>query len=292
MVWHCFWSQGPIGQVLVQSILMSSKMRCFFLLLDCLGTVLLVTVFFTTSGDGAQSRRSAKECSSSSDPWQSIGRIIAIALVSSVLAGMPLSILGSLHQREFKHFRFEGCPEWQAQLRAWRVQDRMIWVLGSAYGLFALHFIVLFFANVNADDQLEWIISNIVSLCEDFIVLPLLLSLVFPVLAFIFLALLSRCYKVKKAEMLKRTMSLRSNSSLHHDHSEHDHDHEDDDVLMEAERIHASDPKPVSLMHMPPPQGNQVAVINTYCADMGVCGGMRSSCFCTVDGPQHGEMQV
>ena len=48
-------------------------------------------------------------------------------------AGIPALILGLLHKRQFLHVDYEGCLEWHEILRRWRLQDRVIWIVGLGY---------------------------------------------------------------------------------------------------------------------------------------------------------------
>ena len=197
MVWRIFWSQGPIGMVLVDSILMSSSMRALFLFLDVLGSFLCMTIFFSVSGS-APSNTNKSICDLEHGFWHSIGRLIVVATVSALVSGLPLSFLRSLHSRSFKRVSSEGSPEWKRQLRAWRVQDRTIWVLGLAYGSFALNFLVLFLANVALSAHFEWITSAFVYFFENNILFPFLASVLFPTIALMWLAMLSRYHQRHK----------------------------------------------------------------------------------------------
>jgi hypothetical protein len=204
MVVRGFARENPIGSVFERSVLCSSSMRSLFLILDVLGALLIATLFFSSTG-GAPSNNNPPVCDLEPDFWGNIGRLVAVALMSSLLAGIPISILGSLHTRSFKRFAFEGCPGWERQLRHWRQQDRMIWVCGSAYGLFSVNFVVLFFANVEPKDHLDWITSAAIGACQDFMLVPFAISFVFPLLGFSFLAVLSCCMKAPKKDLLGRT---------------------------------------------------------------------------------------
>jgi hypothetical protein len=163
-------------------------MRAFLLILDVLGSMLVATLLFSVSG-GAGSKDQPSICSVEPDFWTDLGRLFAIAVMASIGAAIPLAILTSLHNRSFKFVPYEGSPEWKQQLLNWRVQDAMIWIVGSAYGFFALNFILLFFANVDPVDQMDWIIASAITGLEDFILLPLVLSLFFPSIAMIALAI-------------------------------------------------------------------------------------------------------
>ena len=116
-----------------------------------LGGLLLTSVFFMASG-GAQCRRSKGDCTVTG-VWENLGRLIAIAAASTVLAGVPCSFIPSLHTRGYKKCGPKGSSAWRRQLRAWRIQDVTVWILALAYAGFCTNFIVLFFANVARGDM-------------------------------------------------------------------------------------------------------------------------------------------
>jgi hypothetical protein len=201
MVGRSFWSRGPIGTVVAESIFTTSSMRALFLLCRVLGSLSMVTVFFSAMG-GAASKRNKPVCEQEQDFWGKVGRVLAIATASMIISGLPLSLLATLHSRSLKKFPFEGCPEWQRQLRAWRCQDRIIWVIGLAYCGFAINFLMLFFANVADEDQADWITSAAICILEDFIVIPLLLAFLYPFFALLFLCVLKTKRKTTRKDLL------------------------------------------------------------------------------------------
>ena len=115
--------------------------------------------------------------------WEHTGRLIAVGLISAVIGGLPISMLSSLHSREFLYMDFEGSRKWKRQVRRWHYKDAAIWFIAVAYILFTVQFILLFFANVNSPTQMDWITSSAVSFVETSILIPLIISLSFPFLA-------------------------------------------------------------------------------------------------------------
>ena len=93
--WLC-----PVGGVLGYSFVMSSSLRAMVFACEVLGGLLLTSVVFMASG-GAQSRRSKGDCTVTG-VWENLGRLIAIAAASTVLAGVPCSFIPSLHTRGYK----------------------------------------------------------------------------------------------------------------------------------------------------------------------------------------------
>jgi hypothetical protein len=129
------------------------------------------------------------------------GRLIAIGLVSGLVAGIPISVTNNLHKRELVHVPYEGSPEWHKQLRNWRLRDGIIGIVGSAYCLFAVNYICLFFANVAEADQSDWMISAGIGFFEDFVLLPWALAIAFTSLALVLLACTSRRYGLSRSQM-------------------------------------------------------------------------------------------
>lgn len=201
-----FFLHGPVGSVFSRSIIFSRAMRALLFNCEVLGTLMLATLFFSASG-GALSKRAPKQCGASCADeehctWVQVGRLIAIGVASAVLAGIPIAMLSSLHSRNIKHVRCEGCREWRRQLNAWRIQDALIWIIGVAYCLFAVNYVVLFFANVAAADQTDWFVSAGVGFLEDLIIAPIIMAVTVPLLAFMLLAALSCRHKVRKHELV------------------------------------------------------------------------------------------
>jgi hypothetical protein len=117
-----------------------------------------------------------------------IGRLLAIGLVSAVIAGVPVALIKSLHSRKFVYVAYEGSPDWRRQLRKWRRADTAIWVFGLGYCAFTVNFIVLFFANVAAKDQEDWMISASISLNQEFVIVPVAVGFIVSLMAMGFLA--------------------------------------------------------------------------------------------------------
>ncbi|CAK0803138.1 unnamed protein product [Prorocentrum cordatum] len=205
---------GPLGSVFCRSITMSHSLRALYLCCDLLGSMMLATVFCSATG-GALSKKSPKGCESDClDPdsgvdsatcaYMHFGRLIAIGMVSTLIAGVPISILNSLHQREFVRVAYEGSPDWRIQLRKWRRNDAIIWVLGPAYCLLAGNYVCLFFANVASYDQGQWMISACIVFFEDFVILPLGVGFVVALLALVFLTGLSWKYGLARSQITQQ----------------------------------------------------------------------------------------
>jgi hypothetical protein len=212
--------------------------------MDLLGSLMLATVFCSASG-GALSKKSPKGCETSceitpgaggegegtddgSDMDQEtciymyFGRLIAIGMVSGLVAGIPISVTNNLHQRELVHVPYEGSPEWHKQLRNWRLRDRIVGIIGIAYCLFAVNYICLFFANVAEADQSDWMLSAGIGFFQDFIILPWALAFAFTSIALLLLGCTSCRYGLQRAHLtqhgnLDHIREVFNNSSDHGD---------------------------------------------------------------------------
>lgn len=203
---------GPVGSVLCRSITASHSLRALLLCADLLGSLMLATLFCSATG-GAMGKRSSKGCSEDCFQedgfddamcyYKHFGRLIAIGMCSGVIAGFPIAMLSSLHQREFVRVAYEGSPDWHRQLRCWRRGDAAIFVFGTSYCVFAIHYICLFFANVADSDQAEWMISAGVSLLEDFIIIPTVIGFTITLIALVLLSCVSCKYGVPKSHIMR-----------------------------------------------------------------------------------------
>lgn len=198
-----FLAHTPFGSIWVLDIFMSCKLRAFLFACELCGSFLLCALFFQASGglrkvksDGRTTTLApdgeVDECAAKQQAVYIMGRLIAIALGSVIIAGLPVSFLNSLHTRSFKRFECEGSPQWMQQLRAWRYQDYMIWILGSLYLAFSIFFITLFLANVSEEDQRAFATGGLLTLFQDFVVLPAAIGFLAPALSTLLIEI-TRC---------------------------------------------------------------------------------------------------
>jgi hypothetical protein len=187
---------GPLGSVLTRSLTVSHSMRALHLCMQLLGMLMLATVFCQASG-GALAKDSDEACEFDCAEGgvdvatciqMYVGRLLAIGLVSALVAGIPVTVITSMHARQFVHVPYEGSPEWHKCLKKWWRADMAVWVIGLAYCGFAVNFIVLFFANVAAQDQEDWMISASISFSQEFIIVPVSIGFVISLMCLILLA--------------------------------------------------------------------------------------------------------
>mmetsp|Transcript_85647 Transcript_85647/g.199070 ORF Transcript_85647/g.199070 Transcript_85647/m.199070 type:complete len:394 (+) Transcript_85647:1-1182(+) len=200
-VWRLFLWQTPFGSCLVQCIFLTSTVRVIFFMVDVVGSLMMGTVFF--EAQGFTRFKSRANCGGSGHPGEMIGRLLAIGVGSLVIASIPAIILGSLSTREMREFDYKGCPEWNRQLRIWRTQDRLIWVLSLLYISFCMFFMCVFFANVSAEDQAAWITSAATSVILNTVVIPLFVAVAVPLLGIMCLFITSYGQHVQKRELVE-----------------------------------------------------------------------------------------
>uniref|UniRef100_A0A7S4T2S6 Transmembrane protein n=1 Tax=Alexandrium monilatum TaxID=311494 RepID=A0A7S4T2S6_9DINO len=204
MACHMFVAKHPLMLVLSHNMIMDASMRGLFLTMDIAGMVLLTTIFFESSGNPKSKKNKAECLDEDGEISEEAGRLIIIGIASVVFRGLPSGFLQSFHHRSFKKFPSEACPEWMKQLRTWRNQDRVIWLLGSLYVLLCHFVTVVFLANVAEDESLDWAISVCISLSMCFVIVPFAFALIIPLLAVMTLQMVSCALGEKKSEVLRR----------------------------------------------------------------------------------------
>mmetsp|Transcript_99653 Transcript_99653/g.316334 ORF Transcript_99653/g.316334 Transcript_99653/m.316334 type:complete len:324 (-) Transcript_99653:47-1018(-) len=167
-------AQLPGRPQLSSNMFRSRALRVLTFSCNLIGATMLGCVFFEASGIATR-RSSPRECEGDGESsfGEEIGRLLAIGLVARLVAGLPVSVIEGLQTRQIVHVPYEGCPEAQKQLRIWRNQDVMAWVLGASYLLFAIFFCVVFLANVAPGDTTDWAISGAISIAQGLLVLPI-----------------------------------------------------------------------------------------------------------------------
>lgn len=166
---------------LMSNPLISAFFRCHFqtraqrvMLFNCelLGALMLTCVFTEASGGAASKNNENKECESDGVGEQ-IGALIAFAMVSLLIAGIPVLLISSLQSRSLQKFDYPDCPGWQRQLASWRAQDKLFWCTSLLYATFCALFVAIFLANVSLADHGPFGLSTSIQLVEDTILIPL-----------------------------------------------------------------------------------------------------------------------
>lgn len=202
--WRLFLFENPLGAGLKYCMFVSSSLRSFFFMLEIMGALLLAAVFFSGSSTVPSKKAARLNCDIPDTKGHRLGRLLAVGVASLLVSSLPVSLLESMHTREFKRLRYRGCPEWRRQLKAWRAQGRIIVTLGSLYLVFAIFFICLFLANVSDDDSQSWAISGVFSIMNSLILVPFCIAIVLPLLAKFTLIATSCASGVCESELLRR----------------------------------------------------------------------------------------
>lgn len=206
--WQIFSRHNPLCEIVTVNIFMSCKLRAFFFVLEIIGVLMIACIFFEASGSVASEEEEDPACSGEGPEEFAIayefGRVMAVAAGSVLLAGIPVSILRSLHTRGFRKFELEGNSEWRRQLLAWQMQDFFIVALGTMYLVFAVFFICLFLASIDDESQMEWTFTAMLSFVQQVVLIPLSMAVFMPSLAGFFLAVNCRMANQERVNLLRQ----------------------------------------------------------------------------------------
>lgn len=213
MIWQVYKVHSPLGSIISLDIFIKSQFRALFFLMDFSGTLMVICIFFATSGSLKgkpivnSSGSSCGDADKQDDFTYKVGRAFAVTVASALLAGLPVTLIQSFHTVGFKKINREGSPQWKRQLRTWHAQERIIWIIGSLYVLFTNFFVVLFCANVGQEDLENWKVTLEMSLAWEFVLVPLGNAVLVPTLAGSFLAVNSWLASVHHGHMLRHVQN-------------------------------------------------------------------------------------
>eukprot|EP00435_Cladocopium_sp_Y103_P038944 s2393_g10.t1 len=166
-----FLSQAPWLTVLHRSIFISSSLSTVLLLCRISGALAVTALFWQNSAAG-----NSELCRKDMDMWDTLGKCIAVALATLLLASIPEMLLSKLHIREFVKVDEEDMSR---VVRRWRCRDKVLWVSSVSYITFCLMFVTSFLANVNPKDVRDWEISATIEICTDLILVPSFMTILF-----------------------------------------------------------------------------------------------------------------
>lgn len=176
-----FFQACPLVSVFLFCPFKSSSQRLLLLTCKFFGALTIGALFFQTTGEFAD-KHNPRECRPDG-AGERIGRIIAVGIFSILLATLPVLLLSLLVTKKVQRIDNPDSAAWKKQLRKWRIQTAVLWVLGSLYTSFCIFFIALFLANIHPDDTFTWGTSGLTSLLKDEVVVPLFLAVAFPLFA-------------------------------------------------------------------------------------------------------------
>jgi len=198
-----FIAAGPIGETLLFSIYAPSSIRALLLACDILGATCIATFFVEVNG-GSPSKDNDPECEDLEEGiGETIGRLIAIGLMSGLFASIPLALLTRLHVRRFITIDYVGSPKYKKQLRVWFVKDCILWIIGLSYAIFCAIYVMLFFANVLPEDHVQWIISAGISFMTDLVLTPFAIVFAPSIMVIILITFLTFYHWKPRAEVVK-----------------------------------------------------------------------------------------
>jgi hypothetical protein len=213
MAWRDFANSAPLSQIFLRSIFITSSKRALIFISHILGACTMCTAFLSVSSfTHGRSVRPDAQC----EPmgfWEVIGSMVTITLGAAFVASLPATLLQSLHRRCFTHVPYIGCPEWNRQLRTWRIQDVIFWIVGLAYVALCVLFNVIFFANVSPADLEAWLADIALEFLEIVLLIPLTVSVARLFFLMLFLAILARRQGINKEELVNRVQDAKDTTS-------------------------------------------------------------------------------
>lgn len=209
---------NPVAAALPFSIVQSCKVRVLVMLADALGAVAISCAFFQAGGLLRKRARLASDqeaCEAEGgSAGEAIGRFFVIAVASYLLAGLPVMLLSSLQgQKALKRLDARGSPAWRRQLRVWATQQLLFWFFGLAYCGFCLFYVCLFLANLGDADDEDWSLAGLFALMQDFVIVPIAMSTVVPLMATSLVA----CHRAAGGSV--RALQEHSGELLHRRHN-------------------------------------------------------------------------
>lgn len=203
--------RNPIGEVFVIDVFQSCKQKVAVLASEFLGAIVFVAIFF--QGNGMVRGKAAKsidQCAGDNITIGfRIGRFLVIATASLLIAGLPVTILCSLQTRGFK--TIEGGRQgqaWKKQLRSWRIQAALFWVVAVTYDTLCVVYIALFLANMAPDDHWDFSFAGITTFLEDFVVVPFFWACLMPLITKVWLCCHSQVNGVSRGDMVRRVSEM------------------------------------------------------------------------------------
>eukprot|EP00928_Gymnodinium_smaydae_P090812 TRINITY_DN7453_c0_g1_i2.p1 TRINITY_DN7453_c0_g1~~TRINITY_DN7453_c0_g1_i2.p1 ORF type:complete len:898 (-),score=135.05 TRINITY_DN7453_c0_g1_i2:96-2789(-) len=178
---RCMWallsSQNPVHGTLRYSVFISASMQAALLAASIFGPGFLAALFFSASG-AVLSIDSPEACSLEQGSAREIFRNIFVGLISWLLTTLPLLLLAYVVKKSF--VRRKGWDE-KAKARFllyWNLRNSVVYCGLVLYCIFCVIFIFSFLANVDPRDEYKWLVAASTVIVEDFVVQPLIVTLV------------------------------------------------------------------------------------------------------------------
>lgn len=178
-------AQNPIGELFVMDIFKSCKQRVMIFSAQTLGALAVSCVFFEATGM-AKGKVKGKGCGGDEafNPTEKLARFALIALGCLLVAGLPVQLLTSLQTKKFVVMKSPpGSEAWRRQLKVWRFQERLVFVLGAMYISACIFYIVMFLANIGDEDHNEWSLTGLLTIAQDVLLIPFAMALLVPLMS-------------------------------------------------------------------------------------------------------------
>lgn len=175
IIWALFVAQHPAFGIVSISIFTTSSMQASIFTCAILGPAMVAALFFSVTGQ-ALSVAAASECAV--EGARKFWRGIAVGFFSWFASSLPLLLAQTLVKHYFvqKEHWDERSKRWW--IKSWAIQDAVIYYGLIVYSLACILYVLVFLANVQNADQDLWIVSYATFLIEDFVLIPLICTLI------------------------------------------------------------------------------------------------------------------
>lgn len=204
-IWHLFVGYTPFGNAWSSDIFMSSKLRGFLWATKTVGYVFLISLLFQASlrvnGIENEDRPS---CHFSESVAEKVFRIFFLALLAALLATIVVCFMRMMHMWHAK-LQFFDRPQgyvWKKMLRAWYIQDFMIWFWAVILMSFMLFYVSLYLANLGESDQNDFGAACLVAIILEILVMPAAVAVFRTLTAAVLISINCKYYDKERSTLL------------------------------------------------------------------------------------------
>lgn len=183
-----YLSAGPLGSILSVSLFVSCKLRALYFMAELMGCLMFTCAFFLAAEK--LTKGSCGMAATQDEVGFQTGRVLAVVLASFLLARLTVRLLKSFRTVRLRRFEYEGCPHWERQLQAWRMQDGVAWTVGSVYVLFCLLQVASFLSRIpeNAELQEQFTVAGCIFILLEIVIIPAAETVCLPMLVALLLS--------------------------------------------------------------------------------------------------------
>lgn len=184
-----FLLKNPIAELFVRDVFISCKLRVLLFACSMVATFTMCCVFFEASGLAKGKARAG--CNTDNEDGlvlgETIGRFFVVSFACLLIADLPVYVMSALLAKDFKKIA-AGPQALSKQLRIWKVQERLVWLVGLTFLILCGLYTSLFLASVGDQDHKDWSTTMGLALLQDVIIFPFGLALMVPLMAKVFLS--------------------------------------------------------------------------------------------------------